>query len=68
MTIYQVSWLCFIDRVNIYSRVYLNGKELLARNSRYIWSSCDSNGIRTNNHLVRKGTLNNLAKLTSLIK
>ena len=30
---------------------------------RHIWSSSDSNGIRTNNYLVLKRTLNNFAKL-----
>ena len=28
-----------------------------------IWSLSDGNGIRTHNHLVRKRTLNHLAKL-----
>ena len=32
----------------------LNVKELLAWNSREIWSLSDCNGIRTHNHLVRK--------------
>ena len=45
----------------LYSR--LNVKELLALNKRDIWSLSDSNGIRTHNHLVRKGTLNPLVKL-----
>ena len=42
----------------------LNVKELLARNRRDMWSLNNSNGIRTHNHLVRKRTLNHLAKLT----
>ena len=41
----------------------LNAKELLARKRRDIWSLSDSNGIRTNNHLVHKRTLNHSAKL-----
>ena len=50
-------------RVNPHSIVYLNFKELLARNRRHIWSLSDSNDIRTHNHLVCKRTLNHLAKL-----
>ena len=41
----------------------LNVKEFLARNRREIWSLSDSNGTQTHNHLVRKRTLNHLAKL-----
>ena len=41
----------------------LNVKELLARSSRHIWTLSDCNGTRTHNHLVRKRTLNHLAKL-----
>ena len=48
-------------RVNPHSIASLNVKELLARSRRHIWSLYDSNGIRTHNHLVRKGTLNHLA-------
>ena len=43
--------------------ICLNVKELLARNRRDIWSLSDCNGTRTHNHLVRKRTLNHLAKL-----
>ena len=50
-------------RVNPHSIVRLNVKELLARSRHHIWSLSDSNGIRTHNHLVRKRTLNHLAKL-----
>ena len=50
-------------RVNPHSIVCLNVKELLARSRRHIWSLSDSNEIRTHNHLVRKQTLNHLAKL-----
>ena len=49
--------------VNLYSIVCLNVNELLARNRHDIWSLIDSNRIRTHNHLVRKWTLNHLAKL-----
>ena len=41
----------------------LNVKELLARNSCDIWNLSDCNWTRTHNHLVRKRTLNHLAKL-----
>ena len=41
----------------------LNVKELLARSRRHIWILGDSNGIQTLNDLVRKRTLNHLAKL-----
>ena len=41
----------------------LNVKELLARNRREIWSLSDRNWTWTQNHLVRKRTLNHLAKL-----
>ena len=41
----------------------LNVKELLARSRRHIWRLSHCNGTRTHNHLVRKRTLNHLAKL-----
>ena len=41
----------------------LNVKELRAQSRRHIWSLSDCNGIRTHNHVVRKRTLNHLAKL-----
>ena len=41
----------------------LNVKELLARSRRHIWRLSDCNGTRTHNHLLRKRTLNHLAKL-----
>ena len=50
-------------RVNLQSIVCLNVKELLVRSRCYIWSLSDSNGIRTQNHLLRKRKLNHLAKL-----
>ena len=50
-------------RVNPYSIVCLNVKELLARSRRHIWSFSDSNEIRNHNHLVLKRTLNQLSKL-----
>ena len=40
----------------------MNVKELLAQNRHDIGSLSNSNGIRTNNHLVQKRTLNHLAK------
>ena len=42
----------------------LNVKELLAHSRRHIWTLSDCNGTRTHNHLVRKPTLNHLAKLS----
>ena len=50
-------------RVNPHSIVCLNVKERLAQSRRHIWSLTDSNRIQTLNHLVRKRTLNHLAKL-----
>ena len=55
---------CTNFRVNSYSIVYLNIKELLAWSRRHIWSLSDSNVIQIHNHLLRKRTLNHLAKLT----
>ena len=43
--------------------ICLNVKELLPWNWHDIWSLSDSNGIQTHNHLVRKQTLNLLAKM-----
>ena len=40
----------------------------LAGSRREIWSLSDCNWIRTHNHLVRKGTLNHIAKLADLAK
>ena len=57
---YHVTYV-FQSESSLYS--CLNVKELLARNRRDIWSLSNSNGIRTHNHLVRKRTLNHLAKL-----
>ena len=50
-------------RVNPHSIVCLNVKELLAQSRRHIWSLKDNKVIRTHNHLVRKQSLNHLAKL-----
>ena len=67
------SWLYVIImsrtsfRVNSHSIVCMNIKELRARSRRHIWSLSDSNEIRTHNHLVRKRTLNHLAKLAFLL-
>ena len=41
----------------------LNVKEFFARNRRDMQNLEDYNGTRTHNHLVRKQTLNHLAKL-----
>ena len=49
--------------VNPHSIVCRNVKKLLAWSRRHIWSLSDSNWIWTHNHLVRKQTLNHLAKL-----
>ena len=45
----------------------LNVKKLLARSRRVIWSLSDCNWTRQN-HLVRKRTLNHLAKLTKWLR
>ena len=50
-------------RVNSHSIVCLNVKELLSRSRCHIWNLSDSNVIRSHNYLVRKRTLNHLAKL-----
>ena len=50
-------------RVNPHSIVCVNVKELLARSRCHNWSLSDSQEVRTHNHLVRKRTLNHLAKL-----
>ena len=44
--------------------ICLNVKKLFARSRREIWSLSNCNWTRTQNHLVRKWTLNHLAKLT----
>ena len=44
----------------------LNVRELLAQGRRKIWYLSDCNWIRTQNHLVRKRTLNRLAKWLSV--
>ena len=54
---------CMSFRVNPHSIVYLNVKEILAWSRHHIWSLSDSNVIRTQNHLVRKRTLDHFAKL-----
>ena len=51
----------FQSESTFYSR--LNVKELLGRSRRKIWSLSDCNWTRTHNYLVRKRTLNHLAKL-----
>ena len=44
----------------------LNVKDLLSRSRHEIWSLSDCNWTRTQNHLVRKRTLNHLAKWLSV--
>ena len=56
-------WMDAIIMSRARFRVNLNVKELLAWNRHDIWNLSDSNGIRTHSHLVRKRTLNHLAKL-----
>ena len=50
-------------RVNLHAVVCRNVKKHLAQSRRYIWILSDSDVTRTHNHLVRKRTLNHLAKL-----
>ena len=57
---YHVAY-AFQSEPTLYS--CLNVKELLAQNKHEIWSLSDRNWTRTHNHLVRKWTLNHLAKL-----
>ena len=57
---YQVTYE-FENESTFYSCV--NVKELLAPRRHHIWRLSDCNGTRTHNHLVRKRTLNHLAKL-----
>ena len=54
----------FLNESTFYS--YLNFREPVAPNRSDIWKLSDYNGNRTRNHLVRKQTLNLLAKLTFL--
>ena len=69
LTKHFISWLNVIImsrtsfRMNLHSMVCLNVKELLTWSMPHIWSLSSSNDIRTHNHLVRKQTLNHLAKL-----
>ena len=57
---YHVTY-AFLSESTLYS--CLNVKELLARNRREFLILSDCNGTRTHNHLIRKRTLNHLAKL-----
>ena len=61
---YYMSRMSFRVNLNVKELVCLYVKELLAWSMRPMWSSSDSSEIRTHNHLVRKGTLNNLVKIT----
>ena len=60
---YHVTYV-FQSESTLYS--CLNFKKLLARNRRDIWSLGNWNGTRTHNLLIRKQTLNHLAKLAEL--
>ena len=64
MTVYSCHvTYAFQNEATLYS--CLNVKELLTRSRRQIWRLSDCNWTRTQNHLVRKRTLNHLAKLES---
>ena len=52
-----------IFRVNPQSIVCLNVKEMLVQSRQDIWSLSDRKEIQTHNYLVRKRTVNDLAKL-----
>ena len=51
-------------RVNLDSIVCLNVKDFLSPSRHHMWGLSDSNEMRTQNHLVCKGTQTHLAKLT----
>ena len=55
----------FQNEFTIYSCLHI--KELLARNRREIWSLSEFNGTRTHKHLVRKRTLDHLAKMVKWV-
>ena len=57
---YHIAY-AFQNESTIYT--YLNVKEPYDQNRRDIWSLSDCTGTRTHNYLVRKQTLNHLAKL-----
>ena len=61
--LYLIIMSCTSFKVNPHTIVCLNVKQLLAQSRRHIWSLSDSNGIWSHNELVRKRTLNHLAKL-----
>ena len=63
LCLYVIIMSCTSFRVNPHSIACLNIKELLAQSRCHICNLCESNEIRTQNHLVRKWTLNHLAKL-----
>ena len=62
---YHVTYM-FKSESTLYSS--LNVKELLAQNSRDIWSLSDCSRIGNHKHLVRKPTLNHLASFVSLAR
>ena len=61
--LYVIIMSCMSFRVNPNSIVCLNGKELLAQRRCHIGSLSGAKVIWTHSHLVRKWTLNHLAKL-----
>ena len=68
--LYSVLFLCFLDNKLFHSVLYIMNKitfqsesTLLTQSRREIWSLSDCNWTQTQNHLVRKRTLNHLAKL-----
>ena len=76
---YEIIWITLRITLCSYHATYafqsestlyncLNVKELLARNRRENWSLSDCNGTRTHNHVVRKWTLNHLAKLAKWLR
>ena len=63
LTVYSYHFTyVFQSEFTLYS--CLNVKKLLSRSRRKVWSLSDCNGTRTHNYLVRKRTLNHLAKFT----
>ena len=57
-TLRQINFFLFLIP---HDKMYI--AKLLVRSRHHIWILSDSNVIRTHNHLVRKRTLNHLAKL-----
>ena len=67
-------WLHFIItsgtsfRVNQQSIVWVNVNDFLARTRHQIWSLVDGKELRTHSHLLRKGRLEPLAKLSKWLR